>query len=53
MTTAFEENKGISLARFFQGITSWHLKRPPIDGAAGAHATGTAAAGAAAPPPVS
>ena len=48
MTSAFEEDKGISLARFFQGITSWHLKRPPID-AAGARA----AAGAAAPPPVS
>ena len=31
MTSAFEENKGISLARFFQGITSWHLKRPPLD----------------------
>ena len=30
MTSAFEENKGISLARFFQGITSWHLKRPPL-----------------------
>jgi len=33
MTSAFEEDKGISLARFFQGITSWHLKRPPIDAA--------------------
>jgi len=31
MSSAFEENKGISLARFFQGITSWHLKRPPLD----------------------
>ena len=31
MTSAFEEDKGISLARFFQEITSWHLKRPPID----------------------
>ena len=31
MTSAFEEDKGISLARFFQEITTWHLKRPPID----------------------
>lgn len=30
MTSAFEEDKGISLARRFQQITSWHLKRPPI-----------------------
>ena len=35
MTSAFEEDKGISVARFFQGITSWHLKRPPL-AAAGA-----------------
>jgi len=30
MTSAFEEDKGVSLARFFQEITSWHTKRPPI-----------------------
>src|SRR4029077_7139373 len=53
MCSAFEENKGISLARFFQGITSWHLKRPPIDGAAGTRAAGTASQDAATPPPVS
>ncbi len=38
MTSAFEEDKGIALARFFQGITSWHLKRPPLERAAGAAA---------------
>jgi aspartyl-tRNA(Asn)/glutamyl-tRNA(Gln) amidotransferase subunit A len=31
MSGAFEESKAISLARFFQGISSWHEKRPPID----------------------
>jgi len=30
MTSAFEEHKGISLARFFQALTSWHQKRPPL-----------------------
>ena len=40
VATAFEEDKGISLARFFQGITSWHLKRPPIDGLTGMRTTG-------------
>ena len=34
MTSAFEEDKGISVARYFQGITSWHLKRPPLAAAA-------------------
>ncbi|MEK7799632.1 MAG: amidase [Acidobacteriota bacterium] len=39
MTSAFEENKGLSLARHFQQITSWHLKRPAM---AGSTATRTA-----------
>jgi len=30
MSGAFEESKAISLARFFQGITGWHEKRPPV-----------------------
>jgi aspartyl-tRNA(Asn)/glutamyl-tRNA(Gln) amidotransferase subunit A len=30
MSGAFEESKALALARFFQEITSWHLKRPPI-----------------------
>ena len=30
MTGAFEETKGVALARFYQGITSWHTKRPPV-----------------------
>ena len=32
MTSAFEEDKGLSLARHFQQITSWHLKRPAMAG---------------------
>jgi aspartyl-tRNA(Asn)/glutamyl-tRNA(Gln) amidotransferase subunit A len=27
---AFEESKVLALARFFQGLTDWHHKRPPI-----------------------
>lgn len=34
MSGAFEESKAISLARFFQEITTWHLKRPAIAPAA-------------------
>jgi aspartyl-tRNA(Asn)/glutamyl-tRNA(Gln) amidotransferase subunit A len=30
MSGAFEESKAIALARFYQGITSWHEKRPPL-----------------------
>jgi aspartyl-tRNA(Asn)/glutamyl-tRNA(Gln) amidotransferase subunit A len=30
MTGAFDETRGISLARFFQRITSWHDRRPPL-----------------------
>ncbi len=30
MSGAFEEHKAIALGRFFQGITTWHQKRPPI-----------------------
>ena len=53
MTSAFEENKGISLARFFQGISSWHLKRPPIDGLTGMRPTGATCPDAAAAPSAS
>ena len=49
MTSAFEEDKGISLARFFQGITSWHLKRPPLDRRDAARAGGAPASHAAPP----
>ncbi|MFQ5876287.1 MAG: amidase [Acidobacteriota bacterium] len=28
---AFEDAKAIAMGRLYQGITSWHLKRPPID----------------------
>ena len=31
---AFEEAKALSLGRFYQSITSWHQKRPPIRPAA-------------------
>jgi aspartyl-tRNA(Asn)/glutamyl-tRNA(Gln) amidotransferase subunit A len=31
---AFEESKAIALGRFYQQITSWHEKRPPIGAAA-------------------
>jgi aspartyl-tRNA(Asn)/glutamyl-tRNA(Gln) amidotransferase subunit A len=50
MTSAFEEDKGISLARFFQGITSWHLKRPPIDSKVALRTGGASVADAALPP---
>jgi aspartyl-tRNA(Asn)/glutamyl-tRNA(Gln) amidotransferase subunit A len=30
MSGAFDEAKAISLGRFYQGITSWHEKRPPV-----------------------
>jgi aspartyl-tRNA(Asn)/glutamyl-tRNA(Gln) amidotransferase subunit A len=30
MSGAFEDSKAIALARFYQGITSWHEKRPPL-----------------------
>ncbi|HEU4401398.1 MAG TPA: amidase [Candidatus Polarisedimenticolia bacterium] len=30
MSGAFEEHKALSLARFYQGITAWHEKRPPL-----------------------
>ncbi len=53
MTSAFEEDKGISLARFFQGIASWHLKRPPIDGLTGMRTTGATCPDAAAAPSAS
>ena len=53
MSSAFEEHKGISLARFFQGITSWHLKRPPIDDHAGRSAASAAPADRPAAPPAS
>jgi aspartyl-tRNA(Asn)/glutamyl-tRNA(Gln) amidotransferase subunit A len=53
MTSAFEEDKGISLARFFQGITSWHLKRPPIDRGDAARAGGAPLSNAAPPPSAS
>ena len=53
MTSAFEEDKGISLARFFQGITSWHLKRPPIDRGSTTRAAGASVSRAASPPSVS
>jgi hypothetical protein len=35
------------MARFFQGITAWHLTRPPIDQPAGTRAARPAAASAA------
>ncbi len=47
MTSAFEEDKAISLARHFQQITSWQLERPPLD----RPAAKTAARAAAAPGP--
>jgi aspartyl-tRNA(Asn)/glutamyl-tRNA(Gln) amidotransferase subunit A len=53
MTSAFEEDKGISLARFFQGITSWHLKHPPIDDAAGVRSAALPAPDAVTPPSAS
>jgi aspartyl-tRNA(Asn)/glutamyl-tRNA(Gln) amidotransferase subunit A len=36
LASAFEESKAAGLARFYQSITSWHTRRPPI--AAPAHA---------------
>jgi len=30
MSGAFEESKALSLARYYQGITSWHKQRPPL-----------------------
>ncbi len=33
MTGAFEESKALSLARFYQGITAWHAKRPSLPAA--------------------
>ena len=33
MSGAFEESKALSLARHYQSITSWHLKRPPVGAA--------------------
>jgi aspartyl-tRNA(Asn)/glutamyl-tRNA(Gln) amidotransferase subunit A len=53
MTSAFEEDKGISVARFFQGITSWHLKRPPLAAAGVTRAGGASASNAASPPSAS
>ena len=49
LTSSFEEDKGIAIARHFQQLTSWHLKRPPLDRLAGMRAAGARAAGA--PPP--
>jgi len=34
MSGAFEEAKAVALGRLFQGITSWHTKRPPLTTAA-------------------
>jgi aspartyl-tRNA(Asn)/glutamyl-tRNA(Gln) amidotransferase subunit A len=34
MASAFEDRKALALARFYQGITSWHEKRPPLRPAA-------------------
>ena len=34
MSGAFEESKALSVARFYQSITSWHQKRPPLSPAA-------------------
>ena len=42
LTSAFEEDKGLSLARHFQQITSWHLKRPATDALTGMRAAGSA-----------
>jgi aspartyl-tRNA(Asn)/glutamyl-tRNA(Gln) amidotransferase subunit A len=33
MSGAFEEHKALSLARHYQSITDWHLKRPPLGAA--------------------
>jgi Asp-tRNA(Asn)/Glu-tRNA(Gln) amidotransferase A subunit family amidase len=30
LASAFEESKAVGLARFYQAITSWHTRRPPI-----------------------
>ena len=49
LTSAFEEDKGISIARHFQQITSWHVKRPALDAAAGVRAAEVRAAGAPSP----
>jgi aspartyl-tRNA(Asn)/glutamyl-tRNA(Gln) amidotransferase subunit A len=53
ISSAFEENKAISLTRFFQGITSWHLKRPPIGGSPATRTTAGIAPDAPGPAPVS